>query len=114
MPVERRWYAFTRENVEKLPKNKIGAYILADNNKAMLRTGSSGSWNVGIRGRLISHIIHKTCPTAKYFKFAYADSAKEARDMETDAFNKYLRKNPKMLVHNKRIPRKKDDFLQLP
>jgi hypothetical protein len=110
MPVERRWYEFTRENVEKLPKDEIGAYILADKNKTMLRTGSSGSLNVGIRGRLISHIIHKTCPTAKYFKFAYANSAKEAHEMETDAFNKHLRKNPEMLKHVKRIPRKQDNW----
>jgi len=110
MPVERRWYEFTRENIEKLPKGEIGVYMLADKNKKSLRIGSSGSRSVGIRGRLISHLIYKTCPKAKYFKFAYADSPAEAHDMETEGFNKHLRKNPEMLKHNKRIPRKRDNI----
>jgi hypothetical protein len=110
MPVERRWYEFTRENVEKLPKDEIGAYMLADKDKKILRTGSSGSRNVGIRGRLISHIIDKTCLTAKYFKFLYADSPQEARDMERIAFNKYLRKNPEIRNHVKRVPREIKDI----
>ncbi|MGA9048424.1 MAG: hypothetical protein WB588_05450 [Dehalococcoidia bacterium] len=113
MPAERRWYKFTRENVEKLPKGKIGVYVLANENKKPMRTGSSTSENVGIRGRLISHIIHNTCPEAKYFRFAYANSPQEALNMEANAYNHYIRQNPvEMSKHTKRIPRKReiDDF----
>lgn len=111
MPVEYRWYEFTRENIEKIPKGEIGVYLLADKDKKPLRVGSSASEGVGIRGRLISHLIYKTCRTAKYFKFVYADSPQEARNMENDAFNKYKRKNPPaMSKHMKRVPQKHDDF----
>jgi hypothetical protein len=111
MVVERRWYAFTREDINKIPKNKIGVYLLGDKDKTIMRVGSSASENVGIHDRLISHLNSNKFPFVKYFKFAYADSPSEARSMEREAFNKYLRKNPQMLKYTKRIPRENSNWL---
>jgi len=84
----------------------MGAYLLGDKNKGKIYTGSS----VNIRNRLITHLIHKTFPTTKYFKFAYANNLDEARDMERQTFEMHIRKNPQLRNHVKRIPRKRKNL----
>jgi len=67
---ERTWYEYNRANVSMIPRGSCGAYLVADANKETLYIGSSESKNIGIRGRLISHIIKHRFRSAKYFKFA--------------------------------------------
>jgi hypothetical protein len=104
MPVERRWYKFTRESIEKIPEDEIGAYLLGNRSKTPIRTGSS----VNLRSRLKSHFISNQYPTTRYYKFVYADSITEARQVERDAFHKYLRKHPRMREKVIRTPKEQD------
>ena len=68
MDGERNWYTFTRDSIEKIPVGQCGAYRIADINKKRLYTGTSMNPGVGIRGRLISHLISRDFPSARYFR----------------------------------------------
>ena len=106
MPVERRWYKFTRENIEKIPKSEIGVYLLGNKDKTPIRPGSGN-----LRNRLMSHRISNQFPSTRYYKFVYTDSTAEARQMEREAFLKYIRKHPRITRNVKRIPSEHRNWL---
>jgi hypothetical protein len=100
MPAENRWYAFTRPNIEKIPKGRIGAYLLGNKDKTPLRPGKSSD----LRSRLMTHLIHNAFPTAKYFKFLYAFDIQDAERIERETFYYQMRKHPRMKEKTIRIP----------
>jgi hypothetical protein len=107
MPVERRWYKFTHEKIESIPKGLRGAYGLGNKDKKVIYVGSSDSPAVGIRGRLLTHLAahltYNKFPTAKYFRYAVARTLDDPREMEIEAVHKYSAK-PKHII---RTPRKR-------
>lgn len=107
MPIKQRWMKFTRENVEKLPKGKTGAYEIADKDKSIIYIGGSKKSGVGVRGRLIDHIIKNKFPTAKYFRYAFEDflGLDDGIDMERKHSQKFIAKHGKKPARLKRSPK---------
>ena len=105
MPVEKRWYKFTRENVQALPVGLRGIYQLANVKKAIIDTGSSDSPRVGIRGRLLTHLRDKKYPTARYFRYLVAGTFDNPRDMETRTILDHARKHGHIPRYVKKFPK---------
>lgn len=104
MPMRMRWIGFTRENVEKLPKDLCGAYELANRDKRIVDIGGSRSSNVGIRGRLISHLVNGKYPTAKYFRYEPEGLFDDGVSIEASHSKKYQAKHGRKPIHTKRSP----------
>jgi hypothetical protein len=102
MPAERRWHKFTRENINKIDKDQIGAYLLGNKDKTPIRPGSGN-----LRNRLIAHLINNLLPQTKYFYFVLTSSKSEAEQIERKLFTDHLRKHPRMTRNVKRIPRER-------
>jgi len=107
MPIKQRWMKFTRENVEKLPKGKTGVYEIANRNKSTIYIGGSKKSGIGVRGRLIDHIIKNKFPTAKYFRYAFEDflGLDDGIDMERKHSQKFVAKHGRKPAHLKRSPK---------
>jgi hypothetical protein len=108
MTVPNRWYPYTREQIEKMPEGLTGLYVIADEDKVNVYTGSSTSRNVGIRARLISHLIHKRCRKGKYFKYMPEGVLDDARAMESSTVKKHQKHSGKTPKYVKRTPRATD------
>jgi hypothetical protein len=107
MPVKKRWAKFTRENIEKIPKGKRGVYEIANSKKEVIYCGSSDS-DLGVRGRLIDHLIHKKFRTAAYFRYEIAPLFTRAKDMEARHALKQRLKTGKKPIGIKRSPVARD------
>ena len=108
MPVQKRWTPYNRTNVEKIPKEVCGAYELADKDKEIIYIGGSRKRGVGIRGRLIDHLIHKRHPKAKYFRYESEElfSFDDGVDIERIHSQKFQDKHGKKPSGVKRTPKK--------
>jgi hypothetical protein len=103
MPVEKRWYEFSRENVLEMPKDMLGIYFLGDKDKTPVYIGSSKRSD--IRARLMAHLRNKRCPKAKYFKYEVAGTFDEPTQMESRAILLHVRKYKKFPIYIKAYPR---------
>jgi hypothetical protein len=58
------WHEFTKEEVDKVPHNMRGIYVLfqkiGDDVYDVMYIGMAGSAKAGIRGRLLSHLQSRT------------------------------------------------------
>ena len=104
MPIAKRWTRFTKANIQKLP-NVTGMYEIADRDKKVVYRGGSDDEARGVRGRLMSHITHKRCPGATYFRILPAALLETGTDLE--ATHSHGRAKPRF---TKRSPRAADIF----
>ena len=103
MPIRKRWFKFTLENVKKLPIER-GAYELASNNKRLIYIGKSDSELSGVRGRLLSHLRTNKYPTATFFRFVDAPLLVKGSSIEALLGNRYDKKHHRKPKYNKRLP----------
>jgi hypothetical protein len=105
MPVEGRWYEFTREKILALESDLVGIYTISDNDKIPVYIGSSRESN--IRGRLLSHLSKNECCkiNGRYFKYSLAGDSEDAEQMEAKAVFAHMRKHNKRPICLKRFPR---------
>lgn len=108
MAVPKRWTSFTRAKIEKLP-NTHGMYEIADKNKNIIYRGSSDSKS-GVKGRLISHLIHRKFPSAVYFRYVPARLFETGKHMEAKATRKQILQSGKKPRRMKRTPILRDIF----
>jgi len=107
---EGTWYEYKRTIVSMIPRGACGAYTIADENLVELYTGSSESRNVGIRGRLISHIIKRRFRSAKYFKFRYSSMVNYGKDIEAEHVKLHVKKHGQKPKYVKRTPPVRKSF----
>lgn len=105
MPVENRWYEFTRENILKISDGRIGIYMIGDANKIPVYIGSSTSERLSIKGRLLSHLRNKRCPKGKYFRCTLAGTFDDPQQMEVKAVLSHVRKYRKLPIYIKAYPK---------
>jgi hypothetical protein len=105
MPVENRWYEFTREKVLTLSAGLTGTYEIGDANKVPVYIGSSTSSQTSIRGRLLSHLNNKRCPKGKYFRCTLAGAFEDPKQMEVKAVFAHFRKYRKLPIYIKAYPK---------
>lgn len=108
MPVKKRWTAYTRANMEKISKELCGMYEIADKNDKIIYIGGSRSRGVGIRGRLINHLINKKFPSAKSFRYEAEEflGFDDGIDMERKHSQKFIAKYKAKPAQLKRTPKK--------
>jgi hypothetical protein len=104
MPVQNRWYVFTREKVLTLSTGLIGIYEIGDVKKVPVYIGSSTSTQTSIRGRLLSHLNNKRCPKGRYFRCTLAGIIDDPKQMETIAILRHIRKYKKWPIYVKAYP----------
>lgn len=108
MPVEGRWYEFTRDKVTELSKGMLGIYFLSDKKKIPVYIGSSA--RSSIRGRLMEHLRENRCPKAKYFKYTIAGAFDSPKQMERHAIESHVRKYKNFPIYIKAYPRPYNPF----
>jgi hypothetical protein len=112
MVAPNRWYSFIRTELEKIPEGLCGRYEIGDKDKVVVYPGSSASSHVGIRGRLISHLIHNRCSLGKYFRYCPEGILDDARAMERSSCEKAAKRQGNKPIYVHRIPRAKDNYFQ--
>ena len=106
MPQWTSWKRYTRTVVERLPRNRSGAYQIANRGMTIVDTGGSESeWSSGIRERLIARILANKCPSGYWFRFRYADWLDSSFDIEGKTTRKIIARTDKRPKYNKRTPR---------
>ncbi|MGA9047504.1 MAG: hypothetical protein WB588_00720 [Dehalococcoidia bacterium] len=101
MPVERRWYEFTREKVLDVDRGMAGIYWIGDIDKKPVYIGSSDK---SVRGRLLAHIRNKRCPKGKLFRYIELDEYADTKQVEAGAVWRHVRKYRKLPLYIKSYP----------
>jgi len=104
MPVENRWYEFTRDNISVLKDGLVGIYMIGDINRVPVYIGSSTSARTSIKGRLLAHLRNRRCPKGKYFLCTLAGNFDDPKQMEVKAILSHVRKYKKLPIYIKAYP----------
>lgn len=98
MPIIKRWTLFNRSNIGRIPTGIYGMYEIADRNKKLIYRGSSDG-EIGIKSRLLSHLVKRRFPSARYFRYSEAGWFDTGLDMEARhtyraGKPKYMKRSP--------------------
>ena len=105
------WKRYTRTAVSRLPKNRRGAYQIANRDMTIVDSGGSDSeYSSGIKERLIARILSNKCPSGYWFRCRYAGWLDSGFDMEGETTRHLIKRTGKRPKYNKRTPNT-DTFL---
>ena len=110
MPVQKRWTAYNRANIEKVPEGVCRVYEIANKNKHTIYIGGSSSPNIGVRGRLLSHLDNRKFPSGKFFRYAAEGFMDDGIEMEAAHVHRHTQTHGKKPTKSKRSPRRRNIF----
>ena len=100
------WKRYTRVVVERLPRNRSGAYQIANRNFTIVDTGGSESeYSSGARERLIARLLSNKCPSGYWFRCRYTGWFDSGFGIEGETTRRLISRTGKRPKYNKRTPR---------